>query len=56
MDFGVVVPVVGGGVAKREKERERGKVAEIRDKGKEENFILFFYYIIYIILMSRMKK
>ena len=36
--------------------RERGKVAEIRDKGNEENFILFFYCIIYIILMSRMKK
>ena len=41
MGFGVVVPVVGGGVA----ERERGKVTEIRDKGKME--IILYYFLLY---------
>ena len=47
MGFGVVVPVVGGGVAERERERERqwGKVTEIRDKGKRE--IILYYFLLY---------
>ena len=43
MGFGVVVPVVGGGVVERE--RQRGKVTEIRDKGKRE-IILYYFFIV----------
>ena len=43
MGFGVVVPVVGGGVTKRE--RQRGKVTEIGDKGKRE-IILYYFFIV----------
>ena len=42
MGFGVVMPVVGGGVAKRE--RQRGKVTEIRNKGK--GLIILYYFFI----------
>ena len=45
MGFGVVVPVVGGYVAERERERERGKVTEIGDKGKRE-IILYYFFIV----------
>ena len=45
MGFGVVVPVVGGDVALRERERQWGKVTEIRDKGKNE--IILYYFLLY---------
>ena len=45
MGFGVVVPVVDGSVVERERERERGKVIEIRDKGKRE--IILYYFLLY---------
>ena len=48
MGFGVVVPVVGGDVAERERERERGskeKWQKFRDKGKNE--IILYYFLLY---------
>ena len=39
MGFGVVVLVVGGGVVETERERQRGKVTKIRDKGKRERIL-----------------
>ena len=48
MGFGVVVPIVGGGVDERERERERErqwKVTEIRDKGKRE-IVLYYFFIV----------
>ena len=43
MGFGVVVPVVGGSVAERERGSEE-KWLKIRDKGKRE--IILYYFII----------
>ena len=43
MGFGVVVPDVGGSVVERE--RERGKVTIIGDKGKRE--IILYYFLLY---------
>ena len=54
MGFGVAVPVVGGGVAERERESQWGKVIEIRNKRKREIILYFFYCIIYIILICTM--
>ena len=45
MGFGVVVPVVGGGVVERERERQWGKVIEIRDKEKMK--IILYYFLLY---------
>ena len=45
MGFVVVVPIVGGGVVERERERQWGKVIEIRDKGKRE--IILYYFLLY---------
>ena len=43
MSFGVVVPVVGGGVGEKERERQWGKVTEIRDTGKRERILYYFF-------------
>ena len=48
MGFGVVVPVVGGGVVEREREkRQWEKVIEIREKGKRD--IILYYFLLYIL-------